>query len=108
MKALRGGLAAFASFFLIQPVVAQTTPPDVERGLALVQTHCSECHAIDKTGPSPLEGAPPLRDLHERYPVEHLEEALAEGISTGHSEMPEFRFEPDQIGDLIAFLRSLE
>jgi cytochrome c len=34
--------------------------------------------------------------------------ALAEGIPTGHLEMPQFRFEPDQISDLIAFLQSLE
>mgnify|MGYP001820752813 CR=1 FL=1 len=108
MKALCGGMAAVASFFLVHPGVAQTTPPGVERGLVLVQTHCSECHAINKTGVSTLERAPPLRDLHKRYPVEHLEEAFAEGISTGHPEMPEFRFEPDQIDDLIAFLKSLE
>ena len=42
------------------------------------------------------------------YPVESLEEALAEGISTGHPTMPEFRLDPDQIGDVIAYLKSLE
>ena len=46
--------------------------------------------------------------LHERYPVEMLEEALGEGISTGHPSMPQFQFEPDQIGDFIKFLKSLE
>ena len=34
--------------------------------------------------------APPLRNLHERYPVEDLEESLAEAIRTGHPAMPEF------------------
>ena len=42
------------------------------------------------------------------YPVESLEEALAEGISTGHPTMPEFRLDPGQIGDVIAYLKSLE
>ena len=107
MKTLRAGLAAIASLFLVQACAAQTSP-DVHRGLVLVQTHCSECHAIDRIGPSPLSSAPPLRDLHNRYPVEHLEEAFAEGILTGHPTMPQFRFEPDQISDLIAFLQSLE
>jgi len=107
MKTLRAGLAAIAGFLLVQPVAAQTSL-DVQRGLVLVQTHCSECHAIDRVGPSPLSNAPPLRDLHKRYPVEHLEEAFAEGILTGHPTMPQFQFEPDQISDLIAFLRSLE
>jgi cytochrome c len=57
---------------------------------------------------APLKIAPPFRTLHRRYPVETLHEALAEGIVTGHPTMPEFRLDPDQIGDLIAFLKSLE
>jgi hypothetical protein len=57
---------------------------------------------------SPLSIAPPFRTLHLRYPVETLDEALAEGIVTGHPTMPEFRLEADQIGDFIAFLKSLE
>ena len=41
---------------------------------------------------------------HKRYPVE----TLAEGIQTGHPTMPEFQLEPDQIGDLLAYLKTLE
>jgi hypothetical protein len=52
--------------------------------------------------------APPFRTLHERYPVESLEEALGEGITTGHPSMPEFRLDPGQVGDFISFLKSLE
>jgi cytochrome c len=57
---------------------------------------------------SPLKIAPPFRTLHRRYPVENLQEAFAEGIQTGHENMPEFRFEPDQIGDLMAYFKTLE
>ena len=57
---------------------------------------------------SPLKIAPPFRTLHERYPVEDLGEALAEGITTGHPTMPEFRFDPGQAADLIAYLKPLE
>jgi len=46
--------------------------------------------------------------LHQRYPVESLEESLAEGIITGHPTMPEFRFDPSQVADVIAYLKSLE
>jgi cytochrome c len=52
--------------------------------------------------------APPFRTLHERYWVESLEEALGEGIVTGHPSMPEFRVDPGQVGDFISFLKSLE
>ena len=53
-----------------------------------VRTHCARCHAIDKVSPSPLKVAPPFRTLHTRYPIENLEEALAEGIVTSHPTMP--------------------
>jgi mono/diheme cytochrome c family protein len=85
--------------------VSATSP---EQGKRLALTYCGRCHSVDKVGPSPLKIAPPFRTLHERYPVEELQEALAEGIVTGHPTMPEFRFEADQVGDFIAYLKTLE
>ncbi len=82
--------------------------PSVQRGMMFARANCSQCHAIDKVSPSPLSIAPPFRTLHERYPVETLEEALGEGIVTGHNNMPEFKLDPGQVGDFIAFLKSLE
>jgi len=87
---------------------AAALEPRAQRGLTLAQTNCTKCHAIGKIGESPMREAPPFRTLHERYPVENLGEAFAEGISTGHPAMPEWRFDPGQIGDLIAYLRTLE
>jgi hypothetical protein len=52
--------------------------------------------------------APPFRNLHVRYPVEDLEESLAEGIRTGHPAMPEFALDKHQIRNLISYLKSLE
>lgn len=80
----------------------------VAEGRALAEARCAKCHAIGPEGASPLPIAPPFRELHERYPVESLAEAFAEGIATGHPAMPPFQFEPDQIGNLIAYLKSLE
>ena len=82
--------------------------PKVQRGQQFASANCARCHSVDKVTPSPLPIAPPFRTLHERYPVENLEEPLAEGIVTGHPNMPEFRLAPDQISDFIAFLKSLE
>lgn len=79
-----------------------------EQGKRLALTYCARCHSIDKVSPSPLKIAPSFRTLHQRYPVETLQEALAEGITTGHPTMPEFRFEADQVGDFIAYLKTLE
>jgi mono/diheme cytochrome c family protein len=103
--------AAAGGFVTAAALLGSPTPAaafDAEQGKRLAATHCARCHAIDKTGDSPLAIAPPFRTLHERYPVEQLEEALAEGIVTGHQDMPEFRFGAGQVGDIIAFLKTLE
>ena len=90
---------------LALPAFAQGNP---QVGQRLVEANCARCHAVGRTGDSPLPIAPPFRTLHTRYPVENLAEALAEGIVTGHSTMPEFRLDPDQIDNLIAYLQTLE
>jgi mono/diheme cytochrome c family protein len=92
---------------LSSSATAQSAPA-VQRGFVFVRANCAQCHAVDRYTPSPLKDAPPFRTLHRKYPVESLEEALAEGIVTGHPTMPEFRLDPDQIGDVIAYLKSLE
>ena len=102
---------AAAIFVALAPLQArsqETLSPAAQRGLVIVRTNCSRCHATGKIGDSPLPIAPPFRTLHERYPVEDLQEPLAEGIVTGHPTMPEFRFDPGQVGDIIAYLKSLE
>ena len=106
MLAVKLGIAAALILAFAGPSQAQS--PAEQRGLTFVRTNCSQCHAIDKVSASPLRIAPPFRTLHHMYPVESLEEALAEGISTGHPTMPEFRLDPDQIGNVIAYLKSLE
>lgn len=87
---------------------AEATLPAAQRGLVFVRTHCAQCHAIDKLSPSPLAAAPPFRTLHRKYPVENLQEALAEGIVTGHPSMPEFRLDLGQVNDVITFFKTLE
>src|SRR5687768_15351027 len=88
-------IAALAVCMLcVSEAGAQT--PAAQRGLNFVRIHCAQCHAIDKSSPSPLRDAPPFRTLHRRYPVESLQEAFAEGIVTGHPSMPEFRLDPGQ------------
>jgi len=103
-SAASGILAAFALFCSLSPSAAENP----RQGKRLALTYCARCHAIDKVSPSPLKIAPPFRTLHERYPGERLQEALAGGIVTGHPTMPQFSFDADQVGDFIAFLKTLE
>ena len=101
--ALRHGLIWL---FLITPALA--APTAEQRGKAYARANCARCHAIDRRSESPLKIAPPFRTLHQRYAIDSLEEALAEGIYTGHADMPAFELEPDQIHDLLSYLKTLE
>lgn len=94
------------------PAVAAATPvmaaDPVARGKVLVETRCAACHAVGPSGESGLSPAPPFRTLSQRYPVANLQEAFAEGISTGHPQMPQIALEADQVKDLIAYLESIQ
>ncbi|HZT47797.1 MAG TPA: cytochrome c [Hyphomicrobiaceae bacterium] len=89
----------------VPPIAAETS--SLERGRAIAVQNCARCHATGATGDSPVSAAPPFRVLPQRYPVENLAEALAEGIVTGHAEMPEFRFPPADIDALLGYIDSL-
>ncbi len=78
------------------------------RGGALVERNCAMCHSVGVRGQSPSADAPRFRDLSKRYPIEMLEEALAEGILTRHPAMPQFRFTVPEINDIIAYLNSIQ
>ena len=101
-------LLVAASAHAAEPIAE---PGDIDRGRAFVEEHCSSCHAVGRVGNSPYRPAPPLRTLNRKYDVEGLAEAFAEGIIVGHKgerQMPEFVLQPDEIDDLIAYLKSLK
>src|SRR5262249_32264683 len=76
------------------------------KGEALVQENCSRCHAIGKEGNSTHPEAPPFRTLSSRYPIEDLSESLAEGIVSGHPDMPIFVFSPSDIDHRLSSIDS--
>ena len=90
------------------PGFSQNRGPAERRGESLLSKHCSMCHAIGRSGGSPHRQAPPFRTLSKRYPIESLSEALGEGLSTGHPDMPEFVFPPRDVGAILSYLRSIQ
>jgi cytochrome c len=80
----------------------------VGRGELLLRENCSRCHAIGKEGNSPHPEAPTFRTLSSRYPIEDLSESLAEGIVSGHPDMPIFVFSPQDIEAIIDYLQSIQ
>lgn len=83
-------------------------PDDQERGQRLVSDNCGRCHAVGLEGKSTHEKAPPFREVVGRYPLDNLEEALAEGIMSGHPDMPEFTFKPGEIAAILAYFQTLK
>ena len=100
----------FVSFMIgfTVPAVAEKASTPARRGEALLSTNCARGHAVGRSGVSPHPQAPPFRTLSRKFKVEGLAEALAEGISTGHPDMPEFVFEADEVGAIIDYLKSIQ
>jgi len=81
---------------------------DVGKGRTLLEANCARCHAIGADDESKHKEAPPFRVVVTRYPPDNLAEALAEGLISGHPDMPEFVFEPDEVEAITAYLGSLK
>ena len=98
--------------FVAQATAAAAEEPagaaSLARGRDLIQRNCAMCHAVGATDASPNKAAPAFRDLHLRYPVDNLAEALGEGILTGHPQMPEFKFAPTEVDDILNYLNSIQ
>ncbi len=109
MAGLRVGVAAAvlssAVLSMAGRAIAETST--IDQGRALLEANCARCHAIGLEGESKHKEAPPFRDVVMRYPPDNLAEALAEGLISGHPDMPEFVFEPDQVEAIVAYLNDL-
>lgn len=97
-------ITALSTLLAVAPALAG----DAEKGRVFLEDKCGGCHAVGASGDGPLAAAPPFRVLGERYPPETLEEALAEGIVTGHADMPEVVAPPETIDDIIAWLAKIQ
>ena len=97
-----------ATGLLVATSASAESADRVARGHLLVQRYCATCHAVNRTGESPNAAAPPFRELHRRYAVDDLAEALAEGILVGHPAMPEMKFPPDDVQAILAYIKSVQ
>ena len=82
--------------------------PLEQRGRALAERMCSQCHAIGKSGQSPHVGAPAFRALDRRVDLDSFMERLREGLMVGHPDMPTFRFTREDARAFLLYLRSIQ
>ena len=90
------------------PALAESDFEQIMHGKQLVEANCSKCHGVSLKDKSTHEKAPVFRSLAKRYPIEALEEAFAEGIYTGHPDMPEFAATPEQVAAIVAYISSIQ
>jgi cytochrome c len=101
-------LSLMATLVLSGSAFAEEESELISIGRELISRRCSGCHAIAAADVSRHPQAPPFRTLGKRYPIKSLEEALAEGIYTGHPDMPEYQFQPQNIKAVITYLQSIQ
>jgi mono/diheme cytochrome c family protein len=77
---------------------------DSQKGLALAQQVCSECHAI-RRGRSPNSQAPTFLELATAPGMTTA--ALSVALTTPHAGMPMFQLTAEQREDVIAYILSL-
>jgi mono/diheme cytochrome c family protein len=87
-------------------LAAEGASPEID-GKALLEKNCARCHSIEATGDSPLKGAPPLREVYLKYPIEMLQYDLAEGFGSKHRDMPQIQFSSEQADAILDYLGGL-
>jgi len=80
--------------------------PEVAAGRRIAERACGECHAIGRSGASPLADAPPFRNLHRQFDVARFPLAFEAGMLVGHPRMPKVELDEDELAYLTAFLVS--
>ena len=108
VKRGRALFAVLSLFLVISNPAASAEKGTESRGELLVRENCSRGHAVGKTGDSPHPQAPPFRTLSSKYPVENLAESLAEGIVSGHPDMPIFVFSPSDVEAIVEYLKGIQ
>jgi cytochrome c len=110
-KVLSGSAARIVALGLVAMFAANVNAQDTARqrqGQSLVANKCSSCHAVGRFGESRNPKAPAFRTLHERYPIESLAEALAEGTISGSPDEPEFTFSGREVGAIISYISMIQ
>jgi mono/diheme cytochrome c family protein len=77
------------------------------RGKTILHEKCGRCHAIEAVGESPLNKAPPMRDIYARFNPRELQAELSEGKVSKHKEMPQIAFSDEDVYAILTYLHAL-
>lgn len=88
--------------------VAVERPSLARQGHDLVAKMCASCHAVGKDDSSPHAAAPAFRNLDRQTDLGTFADRLRRGLSSGHQDMPTFRFSRDDAYAVSAYIRSIQ
>lgn len=101
-RAAAGAAAALVLGFASIPAAAQDAA-------ALYKTKCAACHGVDGKGETSIGKTNKIRDLSSADVQQQSDADLTAIITTGKGKMPAYGkgLKPDQIKDLVAYIRGL-
>lgn len=99
----------FAAVLLLDavPLDAAGSARLAARGRAVLQQNCARCHAIDSSGDSPMQAAPPMREIYGRFAPRELQAELSEGMVSHFRDMPQIEFASEDVDAIMAYLYQL-
>ncbi len=105
-------MTSFRKWIVLFALAGLTLAPGcmADDGAALYKTKCAVCHGADGKGEPPMGKANKLRDLASADVQKQGDADLTTLISSGKNKMPGYAksLKPEQIKDLVAFLRTLK
>jgi cytochrome c6 len=111
MRANKSGPSAtlFGLALLASTALASLPARAQEPGATLFKTKCAVCHGADGKGDTPMGRANKLRDLGSGDVRKQSDAELSAIIENGKGKMPPYgkTLKPEQVKDLVAYLRSL-
>ncbi len=104
---MKSELALAAAVLLALSSEAGAQDADIEAGAAYAKQICAACHAVlPNEQISPLPQAPTFQSIADTPGMTEL--ALTVWLQSSHPTMPNIMLEPDDMRNVIAYIRSLE
>lgn len=104
------GIAASVTILFMMLGIFRLPTQAQDTGAGLFKTKCAACHGPDGKGETAMGKANKLRDLSSPEVQKQSDAELSTIIENGKGKMPAYgkSLKPEQVKDLVAYLRSLD
>jgi mono/diheme cytochrome c family protein len=102
----RAIFGVLATAFLAAAITSGGASADPAAGKSLAQKWCAECHSIGGDQLSPNLAAPTFAELAAEPSI--TEYTLRAFLRTPHETMPNIKFTPEQMDDIVGYIISLK